>query len=87
MKGNKYAPFNEYERVLIRSKKSVYVPKTLDNALYLVDGDDIWPLIDMHTMTTPLPAHLKDRIWVPGPEHPWKEAGYKTLIKKLRKVA
>ena len=81
-----YLPFDKKQRVLIKQGTKVYVLHTLDDDLYLVYGDHIWPLFCLETMMLPDPDDLKDRIYIPPKDHPWKEASYQMMIKRLKRA-
>jgi transposase len=82
-----YAPYSNKERILIKSKTKVLVLKTLDEKLYLVNGINVWPLINMQTQSLPTPKDLQGKLYVPPKNHPWKEASYQMMIKKIRRAS
>ena len=86
-KNQHYVPFDNRERVLLRSGAKVYVLKTLDDELYLVKGESIWPLLNLETRSLPTPKDLKGTIYTPPKDHPWKEANYKMLLEKVRRAS
>jgi transposase len=82
-----YFPHDGKRRVLIKSGTKVYVLHTLADELYLVHGDGIWPLVCLDTMAMPEPKDLKGSVYIPPKEHPWKEASYKMMLKRLKKAS
>ncbi|MCL2757539.1 MAG: ISNCY family transposase [Coriobacteriia bacterium] len=85
-KNKTYLPFDRKRRVLIKSGTKVFVLRTLDDDLYLVHGNDLWPLLCLETAALPDPNDLKDRTYVPPKDHPWKETSYQMMLKRLRKA-
>jgi hypothetical protein len=85
--GKHYAPFNSKERVLIKAKTKVLVLHTLKDELYMVNGEDVWPLVLMETMAMPTPEDLKGKLNVPQKGHPWKEMSYQMMLKHLGKAS
>ena len=85
--GRHYAPFDKKQRVLLKSNRKVFVLQTLDDKLYLIDGDNIWSLVCMETMAMPTPDDLKDKLYIPPKDHPWKGASYELMLKKLRRAS
>jgi len=86
-KRKQYIAFKNRERVLIKGGTKVFVLRSLDDGLYLVHGNDIYPLICLSTMMLPDPADLKDRVYIPPKDHPWKEESYKTMLRHLGKAS
>ena len=86
-KGRHMAPYSKKERVLIKSKTKVIVLKALDDTLYLVHKDQVYPLIDLQTQNLPTPEAVKGTIYIPPKNHPWKEASYQMMLKKLRRAS
>jgi transposase len=84
IRGAHYAPFDKRQRYLARPGKKVYVLHTLDDELYLVDGEVVLPLLCMETLSTPTPEAIRDTLYIPPKDHPWRGAGYDALLKKLR---
>jgi transposase len=82
-----YFPHDGKRRVLVKSGTKVYVLHTLADELYLVHGDDIWPLVCLDTMAMPKPKDLKGSVYIPSKNHPWKETSYKMMLKRLRKAS
>ena len=85
-KGRQYAPYDKTSRIAIAPKTHVLVLKSLEGQLYMVNGDNVWPLVDVHTQRLPTPEMVKDRIYIPPKGHPWKEASYQMMLKRLRRV-
>jgi hypothetical protein len=83
IRGVHYAPFDKKQRYLMRSGTKVYVLHTLDDELYLVDKETVLPLLCMETLSTPTPDAIKDILYIPPKDHPWRGAGYDALLKKL----
>jgi transposase len=86
-KSKQYFPFNGKHRVLIKGGTKVFVLHVLDDQLYLIHGDDAWPLISLDTMEMPNAKDLKSRVYLPPKDHPWKEASYQMMLKRLKRVA
>jgi transposase len=86
-KSKAYLPFENKERILLKQGTKVYVLRSLDDVLYLVHGNNIYPLLCLETMMLPDPNDLKDKIYLPPKEHPWKEANYNMLLKNIRKAS
>lgn len=86
-KGRSMAPYSKKERVLIKKKTKVIVLKTLEDELYLVHGDDVFPLIDLQTQNLPTPEVLRGTLYIPPKGHPWKEASYQMMLKRLRRAS
>ena len=82
-----YVPFDNKKRVLIKGGVKVYVLKSLDEELFLVHGENIYPLFCLETMMLPDPKDLKDKIYIPPKDHPWKEVSYQMMLKRLRRVS
>jgi len=86
-KSKQYFPFDGKRRVLIKGGTKVFVLHTLDDELYLVHGDDAWPLLCLDTMEVPTAADLKGKVYIPPKDHPWKEASYQMMLKRLKRAA
>lgn len=86
-KGRRMAPYSKKERVLIKSKTKVIVLQTMEGILYLVHGDQVYPLVDIQTQNLPTPEAIKGTVYIPPKEHPWKEASYQMMLKRLRKAS
>lgn len=86
-KGKAMAPYSKKERALIKGKTKVIVLKTLEGKLYLVHGDQVFLLIDLQTQSLPTPEALKGTVYIPPKDHPWKEASYQMMLKRLRKAS
>jgi transposase len=86
-KGHDYIPFDGKRRVLIRANTKVFVLKTLDDELYLINGENAWPLLSIDTLDLPEAAKLKGRVYIPPKEHPWKEASYHMMLNQLKKAS
>jgi transposase len=87
IRGAHYAPFDKKQRYLPRPGTKAYVLHTLDDELYLVDGPTVLPLLCMETLSTPTPEAIKDTLYIPPKDHPWRGAGYDALLKKLGKAS
>jgi transposase len=87
IRGIHYAPFDKRQRHLMRPGTKVYVLHTLDDELYLVDGEAVLPLLCMETLSTPTPEAIRDTLYIPPKDHPWRGAGYDLLLKKLRRAS
>jgi len=85
-KNKTYIPFDRRQRVFIKTGTKVFVLCTLNNQLYLVHGESLWPLFCTETMMLPKPEDLKDRIYIPPKEHPWKEANYRMMLRRLKRA-
>lgn len=83
----RYFPYDGKERVLLKSGTKVYVLHTLDDELYLVRGENMWPLVCLETLSLPEPKNLEGRIYIPPKNHPWKEASYKMMLKRLKRAS
>jgi len=81
-----YLPFDDGKRVLLKAGTKVLVLKSLDDMLYLVRGNDIWPLFCFETKMLPRSDDLKGRIYIPPKDHPWKEESYKIMLATLRRA-
>jgi len=86
-KNRKLAPYSKDERILIEKGTQVFVLKALDEKLYLVHRDQIYLLLDVQSKAIPAPEGLKDNVYIPPANHPWKEAGYKKILNRLRKAS
>jgi transposase len=85
-KQNAYIPTDGKRRVLMKKGTKVYVLHSLDDELYLVNGDDCWPLILFDTLELPTAQDLKGRVYIPLKDHPWKEVSYQMMLKRLKKA-
>lgn len=85
-KGRQYAPYDKTARKVVAPGTKVLVLKSLSGGLYMVSGDDAWPLVDLRTMALPTPESIRDAMYVPPKEHPWKEASYQAMLKRLRRA-
>lgn len=86
-KGLPYAPFDEESRKALPHGAEVLVLRTLSDRLYVVHGDDAWPLVNVETMALPTPEDVKGRIYVPPKDHPWKEASYRAMLGSAHRAA
>lgn len=86
-KQKRYVAYDKRRRILIKAGTKVLVLRSLDNKLYLVHGQDIWPLFCQELLMLPKPEELQDTIYLPPKEHPWKEASYNSMLSKLRKAS
>ncbi|MDR2672029.1 MAG: hypothetical protein LBC35_01775 [Coriobacteriales bacterium] len=65
-----YFPHDGTRRILIKSNTKVYVLHTLADELYLVCGEDIWPLVCLDTKAMSEPKDLKGFVYIPPKDHP-----------------
>jgi transposase len=86
-KQNTYIPFDGKRRVLIKGNTKVFVLHSLDDQLYLVHGENVWPLILVDTLELPTTKDLKGSVYIPPKDHPWKEASYRMMLKRLRRAS
>jgi len=86
-KGRYLAPYSKKERVKLKDRSKVFVLQTMKNTLYLVQGDNVYPLIDIQTQNLPTPEALNGLLYIPPKNHPWKEASYQMMLRKLRKAS
>jgi len=82
-----YIPVDGKKRILIKGNTKVFVLHSLDDGLYLVRGDDCWPLVHFDSLELPTAKDLKGRIYVPPKNHPYKEVSYQMMLNRLRKVS
>lgn len=80
------APYGPDGRKRLPEGAEVTVLRTLSDKLYLSHGDDLWALLDAQTMDFPTPEAVKRRMYVPPKDHPWKEASYDAMLKRLRRA-
>ena len=86
-RGRRLAPYDEMSRRVLPSKTRVIVLQTLSGRLFLVHGEDAWPLLDVQTLDFPTPEDVRRKIYVPPKGHPWKEASYNAMLKRLRRAS
>ena len=82
-----YIPVDGKRRVLIKGGTKVYVLRSLDDCLYLVNGKDCLPLVRFDTLDLPSAKDLKGRIYIPPMDHPWKEENFNMMLKRLRRAS
>jgi hypothetical protein len=86
-KGATYALFSPERRIELMGGTKVIVLKSLDDRLYALHGDNIWVLLRLDGYAFPTPDDVKEKMYIPPKDHPWKEAGYQMLIRKYRKAS
>lgn len=84
--GRYYAPYSKAHRIALKKGLKALVLHALDDKLYLLVGEDIYTLVDIQTNDLPTPEHLQAKISLPPRDHPFKEASYQMMLKRLRRA-
>jgi transposase len=85
--GRAYDAYSNKKRIVLENSTQVLVLRTLNDELYMAHGDNVWTLVETQTQSLPTPEHLKDQLFTPPKDHPWKEASYRMMLKRLRKAS